>query len=148
MCLCCEMEGLGIISSDIGTAWLGLHHGVLKLLKLSGQQWPEWGRQPCSAHLDAAALWAGGFPASGFAVGCKCPTLLGYFGRFHCSCCVVPAIWDRRKGNGRVTQRGRCLEISSLLCYCPIICLTSSVFHQKDTAHGTSQEWEVLAGVG
>lgn len=32
MCLWCEMEGLGTISSDMGAAWLGLHHGVLKVL--------------------------------------------------------------------------------------------------------------------
>lgn len=149
------MEGLGIISSDMGTAWLGLHRGVLKVLKESGQQWPEWGRQPCSAHLDAlvGVQWAGGFPAPGFAVGCRCLTLLRCFGRFHwrlyhCPCHVVPAIWDRKKCNRRVTQKGRWLEIFSLLSNCPCTCLTSSGFHQKNTAHGNSQEWEVLAGVG
>lgn len=89
------------------TAWLGLHRGVLKLLKQSGQQWPERGRQPCSAQLDGlvGVQWAGGFPAPGFAVGCRHPMLLRCFARFHCPCHSVPAIWDRKKWNGRVTQR-------------------------------------------
>lgn len=139
------MEGPGIISSDMGAAWRGLHRGVLKLLKQSGQQWPEWGRQPCSAHLDGlvSVQWAGGFPAPGFAVGCKCPTLLRCFGRlYHCPCHVVPVIWDRRKWEIDSEKQMTGNFHSPLLL--PLN-LSDKLCHQKNTALGTSQEREVSA---
>lgn len=134
----CEMEGLLIISSEMGAAWLGLHHTVCKLVKQSDQQWPEWERQPCSAHVDGlvGVQGAGGFPAPSSTMWYRCPTSLRCFGRFHqhLHCFpwhVVPAIWDRKKHNERVIRSRRWLEIFSLLCYCLCICLASSGFHPK-----------------
>jgi len=57
--------GAGVISSEMGAAWLGLHHAVPKLLKQSDQQEHEWGGQSCSAHTNglAGVQGARGFPA-------------------------------------------------------------------------------------
>lgn len=80
------MDRLGIISSEMGAVWLGLHRAVPKLLKKqSDQQCPERERQPSSAHVDelVGVQGAKGFPAPGPAVWYRCLMSLRYFGRLH-----------------------------------------------------------------